>query len=90
MNRISLGAAALALGLMAAPANAADFPRNNSPYVAAPYGYGWGGFYIGLNLGYQWGNAVTVKEDHSLYWIPVQYWSAIVAVAGVILVFKVK
>jgi len=38
----------------------------------------------------QWGNAVTVKEDHSLYWIPVQYWSAIVAVAGVILVFKVK
>ena len=38
----------------------------------------------------EWGDTVTVQEDHSLYWIPVQYWSAIVAVIGVILVFKVK
>ena len=38
----------------------------------------------------QWGSAVIVKEDHSLYWIPVQYWSAIVAVVGVILVFGAK
>ena len=36
----------------------------------------------------RWGNAVTAKEDHSLYWVPVQYWSAIVLVIGTILVFK--
>ena len=40
-------------------------------------------------LGYdRFGNAVTGKEDHSLYWIPVQYWSAIVLVLGTIVVFK--
>ena len=38
----------------------------------------------------QWGNSATAREDHSLYWIPVQYWSAIVAVLGVIVVFKAK
>src|SRR5215471_2817220 len=38
----------------------------------------------------QWGNQVEVKEDHSLYWVPVQYWSVIVALAGVVLVFKAK
>ena len=36
----------------------------------------------------RWGNAVTAKEDHSLYWIPVQYWSAIALVIGTIIVFK--
>jgi ribose/xylose/arabinose/galactoside ABC-type transport system permease subunit len=36
----------------------------------------------------RFGNAVTAKEDHSLYWIPVQYWSAITLVIGTILVFK--
>jgi hypothetical protein len=36
----------------------------------------------------RFGNAVTAKEDHSLYWIPVQYWSGIVFVLGIILVFK--
>ena len=36
----------------------------------------------------RWGNAVTAKEDHSLYWIPVQYWSVIALVIGTILVFK--
>jgi len=38
----------------------------------------------------QWGNAVQVKEDHSLYWIPVQYWSGIVAVVGFLLIVKGK
>jgi hypothetical protein len=36
----------------------------------------------------RFGNAVTAKEDHSLYWIPVQYWSAIVLILGTIIVFK--
>ena len=36
----------------------------------------------------QWGNAVTANEGHSLYWIPVQYWSPIALVIGTILVFK--
>jgi ribose/xylose/arabinose/galactoside ABC-type transport system permease subunit len=36
----------------------------------------------------RFGNAVTAKEEHSLYWIPVQYWSAIALVIGTIIVFK--
>lgn len=35
-----------------------------------------------------WGNAVTANGNHSLYWIPMQYWSAIILVAGTILVFR--
>jgi ribose/xylose/arabinose/galactoside ABC-type transport system permease subunit len=35
-----------------------------------------------------WGNTVTNAEDHSLYWIPVKYWSAIVLVIGTIIAFK--
>ncbi|MBN9117793.1 MAG: hypothetical protein J0I06_01245 [Planctomycetes bacterium] len=34
------------------------------------------------------GGRFTMTEDHSLYWIPVKYWSAIVLVIGTILVFK--
>lgn len=36
----------------------------------------------------RWGNAMTASADHSLYWIPVQYWSAIILIAGTILVFR--
>jgi ribose/xylose/arabinose/galactoside ABC-type transport system permease subunit len=36
----------------------------------------------------RFGNAIRASEDHSLYWIPVQYWSAIVLVIGAIVVFK--
>ena len=36
----------------------------------------------------EWGNKVTATETHSLYWIPVQYWSLITLVIGTILVFK--
>jgi hypothetical protein len=32
----------------------------------------------------EWGHPVQIKQDHSLYWVPVQYWSGIVAVAGVL------
>lgn len=36
----------------------------------------------------QYGNAVVASAGHSLYWIPVQYWSAICLVIGTILVFR--
>jgi hypothetical protein len=36
----------------------------------------------------RWGNAITKNEDHSLYWIPLQYWAAIILIGGTILVFK--
>jgi outer membrane immunogenic protein len=59
MSRILLRAAAVACALAAAPALAADLPRNG-PYVAAPYGvYNWTGFYAGLNLGYEWGSVTN-------------------------------
>ena len=32
----------------------------------------------------EWGHPVQIKEDHTLYWVPVQYWSGIVAVAGIL------
>lgn len=35
-----------------------------------------------------WGNAVVASGDHSLYWIPVQWWSTIILIGGTILVFK--
>jgi ribose/xylose/arabinose/galactoside ABC-type transport system permease subunit len=36
----------------------------------------------------QFGNAVTHSGNHSLYWIPVQYWGAIVLIFGTYFVFK--
>lgn len=36
----------------------------------------------------RFGNAIRSTEDHSLYWIPVQYWSAIVLLIGTVVVFK--
>jgi hypothetical protein len=34
------------------------------------------------------GNAVTDKQNHTLYWIPIEYWALIVAVVGTILVYR--
>ncbi len=60
MTRTLLGAGLAALVCAAAPAVAADLPRGDGPYVAAPFGgYNWTGFYAGLNLGYQWGSATN-------------------------------
>jgi outer membrane immunogenic protein len=55
-------AAAVAVGLMAGPAKAADVGR--APY-SAPYApatirsYSWMGPYLGVNLGYQWGTVTN-------------------------------
>ena len=38
----------------------------------------------------QWGNRIEVQENHSLYWVPVQYWSGIVAVTGVLWILSGK
>src|SRR5262249_16272281 len=60
-SRTGLIIASLAL---ASPAVAADLPRSYAappPYVATPYGiYNWTGFYLGANLGYQWGNVASL------------------------------
>lgn len=37
-----------------------------------------------------WGNRLQVQEDHSLYWVPVQYWSGIVAALGVLWILSGK
>jgi len=63
VDRNSRNALALAAALVASPAVAADLPRNYpAPYVAAtPYGvYNWTGTFVGLNLGYQWGNVANL------------------------------
>jgi outer membrane immunogenic protein len=50
---LAITLATLAVGT----ATAADLPRSPGPYYSpAPTNfYNWGGFYAGLNLGYQWG-----------------------------------
>ena len=35
-----------------------------------------------------WGNSVQDRESHTLYFIPVEYWAAIVLVAGTVWVFR--
>jgi outer membrane immunogenic protein len=52
-------AIAVAAGLVATPAMAADLYRGPA-FPAAPFsGYNWNGFYVGLNLGYQWGSVTN-------------------------------
>jgi uncharacterized membrane protein len=74
----------------------ADFePNAKWPRLIAVLGTALAVFGLGLVLNRPqtvgrdaWGNAITATENHSLYWIPVKYWSAIVLVIGTILVFK--
>lgn len=56
--------AAVALVATAAAASAADIPR--APYYTAPAPlgvYSWAGPYLGLNAGYQWGDATNNPTD---------------------------
>ena len=74
----------------------ADFePNARWPRMIAVFGTAFALFGLGLFLNRkrlvgrdQFGNAVVASAGHSLYWIPVQYWSAIALVIGTILVFK--
>ena len=74
----------------------ADFePNARWPRMFAVLGTSLALFGLGLLLNRkqlvgrdQFGNAVVASAGHSLYWIPVQYWSAIALVIGTILVFK--
>lgn len=83
------------IGVVVGGAIAQFEPNVRWPRMIAVLGTALGLFGLGLVLNRpkvigqdRFGNAVTAKEDHSLYWIPVQYWSAIALVAGTILVFK--
>src|SRR5436190_4444761 len=53
---------AITAALIATPAAAADlYARPPGPaYAAAPFnGYNWNGAYVGVNLGYQWGQVTN-------------------------------
>ncbi len=70
-------------------------PNARWPRMIAVLGTALGLFGLGLILNRprivgqdRFGNAISANEDHSLYWIPVQYWSAITLVIGTIIVFK--
>jgi outer membrane immunogenic protein len=61
--RVTGCAAAAIAAAIAGPAVAADIGRNPGPYYSAPayapaslQTYSWMGPYLGVNLGYQWGN----------------------------------
>jgi outer membrane immunogenic protein len=64
MKKAMYVGAALAVGLVASAAVAADLPRGPvyRP-VSAPTGYNWAGAYAGLNLGYQWGSTTNNPTD---------------------------
>jgi len=57
MNKAILAITVAAMAAASGTAAAADLPRGPTPYYSpAPTGvYNWGGFYAGLNLGYEWG-----------------------------------
>src|SRR3954469_2028408 len=53
-------AIALAAASVSAPAAAADLYGRGPAFAAAPFnGYNWNGFYVGANLGYQWGTVTN-------------------------------
>ena len=83
------------IGAVAGTAIAQFEPNVRWPRMIAVLGTALALFGLGLILNRSqpvgrdaWGNTVTSTSDHSLYWIPVQYWSAIVLVIGSIIVFK--
>ncbi|AXK83249.1 porin family protein [Pseudolabrys taiwanensis] len=59
--------AALLLAGATGVATAADFPRGGgSPYYApTPMVYNWAGFYVGGNIGYQWGKVTNSSINPS-------------------------
>jgi len=58
--------AAILLAGVAGVATAADLSRGgNSYYAPAPMVYNWAGFYVGGNLGYQWGKVTNSSINPS-------------------------
>jgi len=57
MKRLFLAAAVMSA--VSGAAMAADLPPGPSPYYAPASYYNWGGWYAGLNLGYQWGDVTN-------------------------------
>jgi len=64
----SILAIAVAMTAAAGTAHAADLPRGPAPYYTspAPVGvYNWGGFYAGVNAGYNWGKISNSGNEPS-------------------------
>jgi protein-S-isoprenylcysteine O-methyltransferase Ste14 len=83
------------IGAVAAGAIAEFEPNARWPRMVAVVGTALATLGLGLLLNRKqvvgrdrWGNAVTANADHSLYWVPVQYWSAIILLIGIVLVFR--
>ena len=83
------------IGAVAGGAIAGFEPNVRWPRMIAVLGTALALFGLGMLLNRkqlvgrdQFGNALVASANHSLYWIPVQYWSAITLVIGTVLVFK--
>src|SRR5258708_12954319 len=62
MARTVFAAAALATMATISSVQAADIPRGSNPYYTAPAPlayYSWAGPYLGVNVGYQWGEVTN-------------------------------
>ena len=60
MTKLLFRAIAFLAALIATPAAAADFYGKAPAFAAAPFsGHNWNGFYVGVNLGYQWGKVTN-------------------------------
>lgn len=65
-NSIRAMTASALLAGTAVAAAAADLPRSSAPYYSpAPMVYNWAGFYVGANLGYQWGKITNSSINPS-------------------------
>ena len=84
------------IGVVAGTAIAQFEPNVRWPRLIAVFGTALATYGLGLILNRPkvmqdpWGNRVAVRENHSLYWIPIQYWAPILLVVGTIIVFVKK
>lgn len=66
MKKTILAMTVASLTAAAGSAFAADLPRSSTPfYSPVPAVYNWGGFYAGVNLGYEWGKITNSAGNPS-------------------------
>jgi outer membrane immunogenic protein len=68
MNKLAFAIVSLGT-LVAAPAFAADMPLKAPPPAVAPAPL-WTGFYLGVNVGYSWGNSSTTYTGTGTGFVP--------------------
>lgn len=67
MKKLAIAAAAFAAAVFCVPAQAADVPVRGPVYKAVPAPvFDWTGFYVGVHVGYGWGDANLAVEPSGI------------------------